>query len=331
MQNKPRLFFLGTPDFAVPALRLLHESGRFEIALVITQPDKPAGRGHELTPPPIKTVAEGYSIPVFQPPSLKGLSLTAQGQITGPEALSELLESLNSGPFAAGIAIAYGKIIPPALISLPRSGIINIHPSKLPRWRGAAPLQRALFAGDEETAIALMAIDEGLDTGGIYWSEPHPIHPDDDYGQLAARVAQRGAELLLEHLPSILSGALPAKPQVDLGATYAEKWEKEENQIRWSEPAAVTLRRIRTASPDPGARTSFEDQPVKIYRARPATSAKRNLEPGTIAEVSRSELVVAAGHDEYIALEELQFPGRKRLPVADIVRGKKFEPGMVFR
>lgn len=331
MQTKPRLFFLGTPEFAVPSLRQLHESGRFEVALVITQPDKPAGRGQTLTPPPVKELAERYSIPVFQPASLKGLTRNEQGALVGPEPLQDLLTALNAEPFDAGIAIAYGKIIPRTLIELPRSGIVNIHPSKLPRWRGAAPLQRALFAGDDETAIALMAIDEGLDTGGVYFSEPHPIHPDDDYGRLAERVSQRGSELLLEHLPAILSGALPATPQAASGATYAEKWEKEENQICWSDPAAVTLRRIRTAAPDPGARTLFEDQPVKIYRARAAASNKTQLAPGTIAEVSRSELVVAAGNGEYIALEELQFPGRKRLPVADVVRGKKFEPGMVFR
>ena len=331
MTNKPRLFFLGTPEFAVPALRALYESGQFEISLVITQPDKPAGRGQELTPPPIKEFAVAHGIPVFQPASLKGFTYDESGALVGPAALDGLIGALTTGGFAAGIAVAYGKIIPKQLIELPQRGIVNIHPSKLPRWRGAAPLQRALFAGDEETAIALMAIDEGLDTGGVYISEPHEIRPEDDYGSLAARAAERGAQRLVENLPLILSGELQAQPQIAVGLTYAEKWEKEENQIRWDEPAAVTLRRIRTAAPEPGARTIFEDQSVKIYRAKQVQFAGAAAPPGTIVEANRSELIVAAGDGGYIALEELQFPGKKRLPIADVLRGKKLERGMSFR
>ncbi len=341
MNNKrPRLFLFGTPDLAVAPFETLRNSGLYEICGVITQPDKPAGRGQELTPPPVKIWAHTHGIPVFQPLSLKGLELqssTNKRLITHTSGDNpDWVEAFNNGPIDAGIAVAYGKIIPKALIELPRVGIINIHLSLLPRWRGAAPIHRAIFAGDKESGVTLMAIDQGLDTGPIYCLEKEPITESDNTGTLTTKLSTLGAKFLLEKLPSILSGTLQAEPQPTAGVTYAEKWLTEENSIDWEEEADALVRRIRACSPTPGARSSFEGGFIKIFAAHPVAPelisdlSQAGRTPGSIVSLTTKELVVAAGNNSYISIDELQLPGKKRLKTAELLKGAKFSVGMMF-
>ncbi len=302
---------MGTPEFACPALGALVNAGEYDIKAVLTQPDKPAGRGNKLTPPPIKLLAEKLGLNVFQPKSLKGYQPKIQ--------------------YDAFIAVAYGKIIPKELLQSPRCGIINIHPSLLPRWRGAAPIQHALFAGDKVTGTSIMQIDEGLDTGPVYKTVEMPIDDTDDFGSLHDKLKIQGAELLLEILPQILNGNLSPTSQQTSGETYAQKWDKEDLQINWQEHADITLRRIRTCSPHQGARTNLEGNAVKIFKAHDV--ANQNFPdkgPGEIVELNKGELIVTAGEACYIAIDEMQFPGKKRLPISEILKGHQLTIGNKF-
>lgn len=333
--SKPSLIFLGTPDFAVPSLEALVKTNAYTIHAVITQPDKPAGRGQRLTSPAIKNFACEHSLPVFQPVSLKKLQLIRDGErshFTGSKSSAELAEFLNSiAPIDVGISVAYGKIIPSSLLAFPHQGVINVHPSLLPRWRGAAPLQRALFYGDDRTGVTIMKVDDGLDTGPIYSMEELPIEPDETMGSLHEKLAELGARMLVRCLPDILEGKLKAETQPETGATYAEKWDHEDLVINWAEPAEITLRRIRTCAPYPGARTALDNIGIKIYSAHQVSDQNfARQPPGTVVEANRAELIVSAGSDEYIALDEMQFPGKKRLPTPEILRGKKIKVGDRF-
>ena len=335
--DKPTLVLLGTPDFAVPAFRTLFESGRYNIPAVITQPDKPSGRGLELQPPPVKVLAQEFGAAVFQPPSLKGLSLE-----TGPETAKILRGSTTTGDQLAGelnalgtidlfIVVAYGKIIPQALLDTSRLGALNIHGSLLPRWRGAAPIQRAIFAGDLVSGVALMKLEAGLDTGPVYCREQVPLEDNETFGTLHDKLAALGSKLLRESLDRILEGAMTPQPQPDTGITYAEKWEKEDCEIRWDEPAAVISRRVRACSPVPGARTLLENTAVKIYSLTlHPRGAFAPAAPGTIVEVNRGGIVVACGEEEYISLEELQFAGKKRMSAEAVVLGRQVAIGQRF-
>lgn len=308
---KPRIVFMGTPEFAVPTLHALVETSAYEIVAVVTQPDKPANRGQELTPPPVKVTAEKLGLSVWQPASLKKTPL-------------------ETGPLDALVVVAYGKILPDSLLQQPRVGAINIHPSLLPRWRGAAPIQYALFSGDKKTGVAIMQIDEGMDTGPVYVVEEEEIRDSDDFGTLHDRLAQISARLMVKTLPAILSGACVAQPQAAEGSTYADKWDKDDQSIKWDEAAAVTLRRIRTCAPHLGARAEFGSEAVKVFRAHEVKVSFPHAEPGTIVEVNRQELVVATGSSGYIALDEIQFPGKKRLAVQELLKGRSFNIGDRF-
>lgn len=327
-----KLVFLGTPDFAVPTLRALTKKEQFSVIGVVTQPDKPAGRGAKLTAPPVKIAALDASIPVFQPESLKGISF-ADGSLKGPDALCGLLSFLNlASPVDAFVTVAYGKLIPEPLLDYARCGTVNIHPSLLPRWRGAAPLQRALLNGDPETGVSLMKLDKGLDTGPVYCRQRLAIERTDTLGSLHDKLAVLGAEYLTDKLPDILSGALKPVLQEENGATYAEKWEKRDCEIDWSEPLDLTLRRIRACCPSPGAETAINQTPLKIFAAHQVPDKNYiSASPGAIVEVNRREIIVAAGeNNEFVSLDELQFPGKKRLPASEILKGKSFEVGWRF-
>ncbi len=341
------LLFFGTPAFAVPALRLLAENGNYVIAGVVTQPDRPAGRGALITQPPVKIAALEYGIPVLQPESLrnihspggirgeravltkedrKGVTKKSEGDIDSFLDFSQALP-----PIDASICVAYGNIIPKALLDFAKCGTVNIHPSLLPRWRGAAPIQHTIFAGDTLTGVSLMLLDEGLDTGPVFGVRELPVLDDDIYASLHDRLAEAGASFLLEVLPRILRGECTPVLQAKEGVTYAEKWTADDALIRWNDPVAVTLRRIRASDPEPGAKTVFRNEHIRIFGARKA--ANRNYAdapPGTIVEVNRTEIVASTGNDQYISLDELQFPGKKRLPAAEILKGKKISPGETF-
>ena len=243
-----------------------------------------------------------------------------------------LVEFLNAaGPIDAFVIVAYGKIIPRPLLSLPPHGMLNVHGSLLPRWRGAAPIHRALFAGDERTGICIMKTAYELDTGPVYYREELPIDDSDTFGSLHDKMAELGARALCKALPEILAGTLQAVEQEEVGITYADKWQKEDSQIRWDESADVTLRRIRTCAPYPGARTKKGDLLIKVFAAH--LRADQNYQPappGTVVEVNAGELVVATGSSQYISLDELQLAGKTRLPVADVLRGKSFQVGDTF-
>jgi len=327
---KPTILYFGTPQLAVPPLEALLRSGLYDVVGVVTQPDKPAGRGKILSPSPVKACAQSFGIPVFQPQSLK--HIVASGELEGSEKNAELVSFLNSArEIDIFIVVAYGKIIPKALIEFPRHGILNIHMSLLPRWRGAAPIQRALLENDELSGVTLMRIDEGLDTGPVYSSATVNIDHDDDSGTVTSKLVAQGCERLLADLPLILDGSLRAQPQSNSGVSYAEKLEKADFQIRWEEPAERISARVRAGAPHPGAYCLLDGLPVKVFKVRPLPNQNFPIvSAGTVVEATKESLVVAVGKSEFLSLEELQFPGKKRLPIAEILKGKTFEIGSRF-
>lgn len=325
---------MGTPEFALPALTALNDSGAFDLRAVITQPDKPAGRGQKLQPSPVKQRALELRLPVYEPATIRGLRLDAGRRFyfDNAQAGSELVDLLNAEePPDAIVVVAYGKIIPDSLLEFPRRGLVNVHPSLLPRWRGAAPIQRAIFAGDRITGVSLMQVNTGLDTGPVFCSEQISIG-DDNFGALNDRLAVLGARMLVEHLPAVIAGGLLARPQSNDGATYAEKWGKEDLEIRWEEPAAVTLRRLRSSTPEPGIRATLDGELIKIYDAAAVVNHSTELSaPGTVVESSADKLVVACGERGFLSITELQFPGRKRLSIREAQRGRPLKIGQRFQ
>jgi methionyl-tRNA formyltransferase len=325
------LIFFGTPDLAVPILRALSEAS-YPVLAVVTQTDKPAGRGKKLSPSPVKIFAESRGIPVFQPASLKGLQRTEDGTLRGSGSSTELADFLNGcSPIAAFVVVAYGKIIPPALLDVPTRGIINVHLSLLPRWRGAAPIQRAVLNGDEYSGVSIMRIDQGLDTGPVFAEQRIAISGSDTSGTLADKLVAAGTELLLRTLPGILSGSLLPHPQSEAKVSYAEKISKEEFRIDWQGSAARIMRQIRAAAPHPGAFTGLNEEQIKIFDACPVPDKNYPISaPGTIVEVNKAELIAACGAGEYLEVLELQFPGKKRLPYKEIAKSKSLSAGIRF-
>ncbi len=335
-QRKPRIVFFGTPVFAVTVLEEIRATDAYDIVGVVTETDKPAGRGQKLRPPAVKEYALAHAIPVLQPESLRGLSRVEDAdppQLVSRDPRSEGLATfLNQhAPIDIFVIVAYGKIIPRVLLNFPPFGMINVHGSLLPRWRGAAPIHRALFAGDTHTGVCVMQTAYELDTGPVYLSEELPITERDTFGSLHDAMAVLGGKAICKALPGILDSSLPAVPQSEEGITYAEKWQKEDLLIRWEEPAEQTLRRIRTCAPTPGARTNKDGTLVKIFAAH--LQADQNFpkaEPGTVVETNHQELIVAAGTSQYISVDELQIAGKTRMPVAEVLRGNAIKVGDRF-
>ena len=302
-----RIVFAGTPEFAAQALRAIIVAGH-DVALVLTQPDRPAGRGMALQPSPVKKLALEEGLEVFQPVTLKDGEAQTRIAAVGAEAM---------------VVAAYGLILPRAVLDLPRFGCLNIHASLLPRWRGAAPIQRALLAGDAETGVCIMQMEAGLDTGPVLLRGAFPIAGDDTSATLHDRLAALGAQLVvaaLERLP------LPAEPQPADGVTYAQKIGKAEAQIDWSLSAAELDRHIRAFNPFPGAQAQFGGQTVKLWRAVPVDGSG---EKGQILAVDRNSIVVACG-SEALAVSELQKAGGKRLSVRDFLAGHPLKAGDRF-
>ena len=293
-----KLIFAGTPEFAAQALAALITAGH-QLALVLTQPDRPSGRGMALRPSPVKALALEHGIEVFQPPTLRDAAAQARLQAVGADAM---------------IVAAYGLILPQAVLDLPRFGCINIHASLLPRWRGAAPIQRAILAGDAESGVCIMQMEAGLDTGPVLLSAALPIAEDETAGSLHDRLAELGARLIvaaLEKLP------LAALPQADEGVTYAAKIEKSEALLDWNLSAQQLARQVRAFNPFPGALATLGKLSVKVWRA---SAEAGEGSPGTILASDRAGILVACG-EGVLRLTELQKAGGKRLSAAQFLAG----------
>ena len=298
------IVFAGTPRFAEVALRALLDAGH-RVPLVLTQPDRGAGRGRRVRPSPVKALAEHRSLPVLQPVSLRDQAVVDTIAQESPDVM---------------VVAAYGLLIPKTILTLPRMGCLNIHASLLPRWRGAAPIQRALIAGDATTGISIMQMEEGLDTGPILLQEAVPIAPDDTAGTLHERLAALGARLIVEALASPRT----PRPQGAVGATYAAKITKEEARIDWSRAAASIERQVRAFDPDPGAFTFLAGDMLKVWRAAVVSGASGT--PGAVLDVDRQGVLVACGHDA-LRLTEMQRAGGKRLPAHAFLAGCPVERG----
>ena len=303
-----RLVFAGTPEFAAAALSALHDAGH-EIALVLTQPDRPSGRGLQPTPSAVKRLAAELGVPVRQPLTLKDDAIQAELRELRPDAM---------------IVAAYGLIVPQAVLDIPRRGCINIHASLLPRWRGAAPIQRAILAGDAETGICIMQMDAGLDTGPVLLREATPIGAGDTAQTLHDRLANVGARLIVQALERDLA----AVPQDSAHATYAAKLDKKEGAIDWTEPAAAIDRKVRAFNPVPGAVTTHAGAPLKIWSAEPGPEAAQPA--GTVVSADRDGIVVACGGGGSLRVTTLQRAGGKRLPAAAFLAGTPVERGQRF-
>lgn len=269
----------------------------------MTQPDRPAGRGQHSVAPAVKNLAVEHGLEVLQPASLRDQALIERLRAVGADAM---------------VVAAYGLLLPPALLESSRQGGINIHASLLPRWRGAAPIQRALLAGDTETGVSIMQMDAGLDTGPLFAQRRMAIAPDDDFGSLHDRLAALGADTLIEVLAALAEARARAQPQPQSGASYAPKIDKAETWLRWQRPASELERAVRAFRPAPGANARFGGETLKVWRAR--VVAGRGA-PGTVLELTRA-LHVACG-EQALALEELQPAGGRRMPVADFLRGRR--------
>jgi len=311
-----KIIFAGTPEFAALALKALLAAQQ-QVVLVLTQPDRPAGRGMKSAASPVKQLAMRHGIEVAQPHTLK------DGQI------QEFLRKYGADVM---VVAAYGLILPQAVLDIPRLGAINIHASLLPRWRGAAPIQRALLAGDRETGVCIMRMDVGLDTGPVLLREALPIKADDTAQTLHDRLAALGARLIVQTMDGLERGVLTPRPQEANGITYAHKLDKAEARINWAEPAAAIDRQIRAFSPFPGAHSLLGAAELKIWSATldPATRfAIPDALPGEVLAVGNDGMKVACGGGALNVLQ-LQRPGGKRLPVADFLRGFAVAPGDRF-
>ncbi|MBS0347872.1 MAG: methionyl-tRNA formyltransferase [Proteobacteria bacterium] len=304
-----KVAFAGTPEFAAAALQAILAAG-FEVPLVLTQPDRPAGRGMQLQPSPVKQVAVAAGIPVHQPEKLR----TPEQQAPLAEAGVDVL-----------VVAAYGIILPQAVLDLPRYGCLNIHASLLPRWRGAAPIHRAIEAGDAETGITIMQMDAGLDTGPMLLKRSTAIESDDTTSSLHDRLAGLGADLIVDALRALPDG-LTATPQPADGVTYAAKIGKAEATVDWTRPATEIERAIRAFNPFPGALGTYQGTPIKLWRARPIDASGA---PGEVLMAEGAGVIVACGEGA-LCITELQKPGGKRLAAADFVRGTAVAVGSRF-
>ena len=316
-----RVAFAGTPDFARAALERLHAAG-FTIPLVLTQPDRPAGRGMKLQPSPVKQFAQEHGIAVAQPRSLR-----LDGKY--PDEAAAAREALLAARCDAMVVAAYGLILPQGVVDRPRRGCLNIHASLLPRGRGAAPIHRAIEAGDAETGVTIMQMDAGLDTGDMLLVERLPIAADDTTATLHDKLAALGARLIVEALEIAACGGFTPQPQPEEGVTYAHKIEKAEAQVDWSQAADAIERRMRAFDPFPGASARLRGETVKLWRGRALMLGRGSVAPGTIVAVDDNGIGVACGQGR-LEVTELQRPGGKRLPAAEFLRGFPVEPGQRF-
>jgi methionyl-tRNA formyltransferase len=306
-----RAVFAGTPEFAARVLSALLAADH-EAALVLCQPDRPAGRGLRLTECPVKRLAATRQLPLLQPSTLREAATIERIAATQPDVL---------------VVAAYGLILPQAVLDIPQHGAINVHASLLPRWRGAAPIQRALLAGDDETGVTIMKMDAGLDSGPIYTQRRIPIDAEDDAGSLTDKLASLGAQMLVAALADIAAGRAQWRAQGDAGASYAAKLAKHETLVDWSRPAAELARKLRAFSPQPGAQSILRGERIKLWRA--VAGDQRGDHPGTIVSAGDDGVVVACGKGT-LRVTELQRPGGRRLSAGEFLRGMPLTAGERF-
>ncbi|GAC1522990.1 MAG: methionyl-tRNA formyltransferase [Collimonas sp.] len=316
-----RVIFAGTPEFAAVALQAIHAAG-FEIPLVLTQPDRPAGRGLQLHASAVKQFALQHGIPVAQPVSLK-----LDGK--NPEIAQKAHEVLRHTPHEVMVVAAYGLILPRSVLDIPRLGCINIHGSLLPRWRGAAPIHRAIESGDRQTGITIMQMEEGLDTGPMLQRQSIAIADDDTTGSLHDKLAQLGGAMIVQTLRQMQHGPVPATAQAEQGVTYAAKISKDEAALDFSLSAEQLARKIRAFHPFPGAHANVAGTTVKIWHAE-ALGLSPNKAPGSVLSANAHDGIIVACGSHSLRLTELQKPGGKRLPVAEFLKGFAIEAGQSF-
>jgi methionyl-tRNA formyltransferase len=304
MPDSLAIVFAGTPEFAVPTLQALIDSPHRVVA-VYTQPDRPAGRGRKLTPSPVKQCALTHDIPVYQPASLKSADAQAELAALGADLM---------------VVVAYGLLLPKTVLEIPRLGCVNVHASLLPRWRGAAPIQRAILAGDSETGITIMQMDEGLDTGPMLATVPCPIEPDDTAQRLHDRLASLGNKALLESIAALAAGTAQPQPQDDSQAVYAAKLNKAEAEIDWSQSAAQIDRQVRAFNPWPVAQTHYEGQPLRIWSSE-LPGENSAAAPGAIVACDALGIDVATG-DGVLRITECQPAGKRRMAAGDFANAR---------
>ena len=312
MSQALRIVFAGTPEFAAEHLKALLDTPH-QIVAVYTQPDRPAGRGQKLMPSPVKQLAAQHGLPVLQPPTLRA-----------PEAQAELA-ALQPDLM---VVVAYGLILPQAVLDIPRLGCINSHASLLPRWRGAAPIQRAVQAGDAESGVTVMQMEAGLDTGPMLLKVSTPISAEDTGGSLHDRLARLGPPAVVEAIAGLAAGTLKGEVQDDALATYAHKLSKDEAKLDWSRPAVELERAVRAFDPWPVCHTTLNGEPLKVWAAR---LGEGQGEPGKILDASRDGLLVGCGEGSLL-LTRVQLPGGKPLAFADLFnsRREQFASGLVL-
>ena len=308
-----RVVFFGTPRFAVPTLEALLAS-RHDVVGIVTQPDRPRGRGQKLTDGPVKALAVARALPLLQPATVKDPSVTTGLAAWRPD---------------LGVVAAYGQIIPPAILALPRYGMINVHPSLLPKFRGAAPVHRAVIAGDLDTGVTIMRVAAKLDSGAMFARTTRAIGPDETSDELEDALAVAGAHLLVEVVDAIAAGTAHEEPQDERLVTYAARLTKEEGLIDWTQPARRIHDRVRGLFPWPHAYTFVDGRRVIVWRTSPRAEAS-TAAPGTVLHASSDGVFVAAGDGRVLALLALQSEGGRALPAAEFLRGHAIPPGARF-
>ncbi len=303
---------MGTPQFSVPALQALHENGH-EILQVVTQPDRPRGRGRKVIAPPVKSAALNLGCPVIQPESVTGMDFAVQLDQLQPDFL---------------VVIAFGQILPEKVLKIPRIAAVNVHASLLPKYRGPAPIQWAIINGENQTGVCTMLMEKGLDTGDVLLTVSEPIHPDDTAGSLHDRLAAKSATVLIDTLSAFAAQTIAPVPQDHSRATYAPMLSKKDGHIAWKRSAEFIERFIRGLTPWPGAFTFHGDQRLKIFKSRPVATDTAQR-PGTVLPGFADELRVATGRGA-LCIEELQGASGKRLAIKDFLRGHNIPPGEVL-
>ncbi len=307
--DKWRIVFMGTPAFAVPILKALIE-GEDEVIAVVTQPDKPAGRGKRLTQPPVKVLAKEYNLPVLQPEKIKDPNFLEKLRVFAPDAI---------------VVAAYGKILPKEILEIPPHGCINVHASLLPKFRGAAPINWAIICGEKETGITIMQMDEGMDTGDILLMEAIPIGPDETAGELHDRLSQLGAKLIIEALKGLKEGKIKPKKQPEEGVSYAPMLKKEDGFLDFLQPAEELARLIRGLDPWPSAYAYFRGKLIKFFKPK-VVHEKVQAVPGEIVKADEEGLLIATSKD-LLLVKEVQVEGKKRMPVKEFIKGWRPRPG----
>ncbi|MCO7174650.1 methionyl-tRNA formyltransferase [Sporolactobacillus kofuensis] len=309
-----KIAFMGTPDFAVPVLQNLLDDPGYEVVCVVTQPDRPKGRKHKLTPPPVKILAEKYNIPVLQPEKVRQA-----------EAVQEILS------FGADLLVtaAYGQILPESLLKGPSLGCVNVHASLLPAYRGAAPIQQSIIDGQAESGVTIMYMVKQLDAGDILSQVRVPIEDQDTFGTLHDKLSTAGSKLLLETLPKLASGDVKPREQNDEEVTFAPSIQHQDEEIKWQKSASDVRNLIRGLNPFPGAFTYLNGAVFKVYSAE-LTKLKTQEKPGTVIDHDKKGFFVATGENQVIYVTECQPAGKKRMPASDFLRGTSMNEGTVL-